>query len=107
MLQMWLKLIDKYLPGAKLFYKAEECGCKIQNTNDPELIEKYAIDSWDIDSIEPNSEASEEMVKELLQPLLNTEESDIQKLIQMLEESEYSDGMAIRKWEYLSAKSWD
>lgn len=107
MLKMWTKLLEKYLPDAELIYEAEECGCGLHSTNNPCMKDCYIIDSWDIDDIETDWEASEETVIKTLQKLLNTDETDIDKLIDMFEESEHSDNMSIHKWDFDEIDIWD
>ena len=99
MLELWMKLLDKYLPNAELTYTAAEGGCGIYSTNDPTLIGMYYIDSFS-DEIETETIATENAVRQLLQYLLNTSEPDIDKLIVLLEGSEYQDELQIHKWEY-------
>lgn len=108
MLKMWIKLIDKYLPGAKLFYTAEEEMNGVQCTNYPDLLGRYVIDYYGNEDIESDWEASEDSVREILQKLLDTEETNINKLIEMAwdEDAEVS----IRKWEWADldeVASWE
>lgn len=107
MLQMWQKLLDKYLPGAELIYEAEESGCGLYCTNDPCMKGCYIIDAWDMENIETNYEATEEAVREILQKLLNTTESNVEKLIDMFEDSDYSENMSIHKWRWAEVAEWD
>lgn len=107
MLQMWVKVLDKYLPDAELIYSAEECGCGLYSTNDPCMKDCYIIDSWDIDDIDSDWAASEETVRITLQELLDTTETDIEKLLQMFEDSEHSDNMSIHKWDFDNVEVWD
>lgn len=101
MMEMWTKIVDKYLPNADLFYTAEEPGCGIFYTNDPDYVDKYVIDSWN-ENIESNWEASEENVRELLQELLETDETDVKKLIDMFYYSDLEEDISINQWEYVS-----
>lgn len=109
MLLMWAKLIDKYLPGAELIFSAEEGGCGLYVTNDPDLEGKYVIDCFDYDKykIENDSEVSEKYVKEVLQQLLNTTETDIDKLMDLFKKSDFTDGIYINKWEHSDISEWD
>jgi hypothetical protein len=107
MLKMWVKLLDKYLPDAELIYSAEESGCCIHNTNDPCLIDKYYIDSWEMEDIESNFEATESEVRKMLQKLLEANESDINKLLKMFRKSEYSENMSINRWDFSDVYSWN
>ena len=105
MLQMWVKVLEKYLPNAELIYNADECGFDINDTNDPYLVGKYILDYYGDGDIESDWEASEETVRKTLQELLNTEETDVEKLIQMVYEDDYD--ISVRKWEYSDVSNWD
>ena len=97
MLTMWVKLVDKYLPGAELIYESDEESDYA--TNDPELTGKFIIDSWDVDDVESDWEAGEAKVVEILQGLLDTTVADVDTLIKLLDESELSDKMAVYRWQ--------
>ena len=108
MLKMWVKVLEKYLPGAELVYNAEECGNGVQCTNDPALLGRYVIDYYGDEDIESDWEASEDTVRETLQKILDTTETDIDKLIKMAwdEDAEIS----IRQWEWTDVDevvSWE
>ena len=107
MLKIWVKVVNKYLPDAELLYSAEEEGNGLFCTNDPSLKDKWIIDSWDIDEVESDWEASRETVIEVLQKLLDTEEINMKILLGMLYGSDYDDGMNIHEWEYCSIGEWD
>ena len=107
MLGMWVKLVEKYLPGAELIYNAEETGNGVQCTNDPALKDRYVIDCYGDENIESDWEASEKTVIEILQELLCTTETDMEKLLQMFDESEYSENMSIKKWDFDDIDVWD
>lgn len=46
-LQMWLKIIDKYYPEAKLTYHAEETNMGVYLTNDDKYVGKYILEIVD------------------------------------------------------------
>lgn len=105
--EMWLRLIEIYLPNdVEFIYSAEEPGCEIFATNDPDLIGNYHIDSWD--ELEKYEEycASEETVVGILQELLNTKESKLENLLDEFDESDFSECMSIHPWEYVPPKVW-
>ena len=107
-LQMWKKLLDKYLPDAELLYEANECGCGLYCTNDPCMKGRYIIDTWgNIEGIEKDYDASEETVREVLQKVLNTTETDIDALLTMFEKSPVSEDMSVHKWEFSDIDEWD
>ena len=105
MLQMWVKVIEKYLPGAELIYNADECGFYINDTNDPALVGKYILDYYGDENIESDFEASEDTVRETLQKMLDTTETDVEKLINMAFEDDLD--ISVRKWEYSDVSNWD
>ena len=105
MLQMWVKILEKYLPDAELIYNADECGDGVNDTNDPALAGKYILDYYGDEDIESDWEADEETVREVLQKLLDTTETDVEKLIQMVYEDDYD--ISVRKWEWSDISNWD
>ena len=103
MLDMWVKLVEKFIPDADITYAAEEGGCGIFCTNDPDLVGKYVVDSW-TGNIESDWEMEEKALIEILQKLMNTNETDIDKLNSLLYEREYD--ISINKWEYKEVTEW-
>lgn len=104
MLKMWQLLCEKYLPGADIYYTAEECGNGLYQTNDPDVIGKYHIDVYDtppdgFEDIDSEYEASLEYTVDVLQRILKTDESDIDKLIDKLEMSDDQEWISVHKWE--------
>ena len=84
MMQLWQKLVDKYLPDAEITYCAEECGCELYWTNDPLYAGEDRIDSGGEDA-EPvgyiYDDYSSEETLNLLQEWLKTDSDDIESLI--------------------------
>ena len=104
MLEMWKLLCDKYLPDADIYYTAEESGNGLYKTNNPDVIGKYYIDTWDtppeeFKDVTSEYEASLEYTTHLLQRILDTKESDIDKLIDMLNRSDNQEWISIHAWE--------
>ena len=102
MLDMWQRLVDKYLPDADIWYTAEESGCGLYCTNDPDVIGKYYIDLWESpdEFIKETSEyeATEDYTIKFLQRVLKTKESDIQKLLKMADDIE-EQWFSINQWQ--------
>lgn len=118
MIKMWVALINKYLPGGKLIYTAEECSCDVYLTNDPEYAEKYYYDSWGETGSLTNAEKeryekceaahesceklSFEELKEIINTLipqsvgLETEE----ELLKKWEDSNFRNLAIFHKWEF-------
>lgn len=106
MMKMWVELCEKYLPDAEIIYTAEECGNCLYETNDPYMKDHYIVDAYDIDDIESDWEASEDYVREVIQKLLHTEETDINKLMEMFYDSDV-EGISIHKYNYTDINEWD
>lgn len=102
MLEMWRLLCDKYLPGADIYYTAEESGNGLYQTNDPNVDGTYYIDIWEppeeFEDEESMYEAEESDAIEFLQRVLHTEEADINKLIDMADSID-APWFSIHKWE--------
>jgi len=104
MLEMWRLLCDRYLPGAEIYYTAEESGNGLFQTNDPDVVGKYYIDVYDtppdgLEDIDCEYEASLEYTVKVLQRVLNTDESDIDTLIDELEMSDDQEWISVHEWE--------
>lgn len=67
--ELWIALIDKYIPGAKFIYTAEESGMEVYITNDPDMTSKFYIDSWG--KIEPEWSADEGDVRDVALEIFN------------------------------------
>lgn len=101
MMKMWSMINERYNLGLDITYTAEESGCELYLTNDPIVAGTYIIDAYDMDDIQTDYGIRGTYVVRELQKLLSTTESDIEKLINIFEESEYSDHMTIGKYSYL------
>ena len=105
MLQMWVKVLEKYLPDAELIYNAEECGFDITCTNDSDLVGKYILDYYGDGDFESEWEADEDTARETLQKMLGTTETDVKKLIEMAYEDDLD--ISIHQWEYADVSDCD
>lgn len=136
-LQMWQRIVDRYLPDAEIFFAAEETGMGIFVTNEPDLEDCYVVDVYgdvklpDLERVscmalepdccdgvwlrsgqnsnllESNWEATGEEVRELLQKLLSTDIRDIPVLLEQFQKSEYQDKMSIHLWEPSQISDWE
>lgn len=103
MLEMWKLLCDEYLPEADITFTAEESGNCLYQSNDPDIVGKYCIDVWEtpdnFEEAESIWEATEEETREFLQRALNTDETDIKKLINMSSEVIDDAWFSVNEWE--------
>ena len=74
-------LQEKFAPDCELIFIAEEPGCDVYVTNDPEYIDKWIVELLD-DNPEYDSlwYVSEDEARKFLQKILNTNEDDMGKL---------------------------
>lgn len=106
-LKMWRILLNTYLPDADLVYTAEECGMGIYVSNDPYYVGNYVIDSNDDSIIESSSCISPKELQGILQNLLHTEETNIDKLMEMKEDSEFEDVFYIHQWDMVESEDFE
>ena len=105
MLEMWVKIVDKHSPETEIYYTAEELGCEILCTNDPDVDGKYYLDSWD-EEYECYDCIDEESLIPILQSYLDTDESEINSLIDLLDDLDDSE-LSVHQWEYVNINEWD
>lgn len=101
MMKMWSMINEQYDLNLNIVYSAEEPGCELYLTNDPDIAGTYIIDAYDMDEIQTEYCIEEKYVVRELQELFSTTEIDIEKLINMFDESEYSERMSIGKYSFV------
>lgn len=118
--KMWQLICDKYLPSDyEIFYDASEPGCGIFSTNRPDYLNHYILDAsvfgnegfseeeyqklYDADYTE---NADDNTIIQFLQDLLQTNETDLQKLFNLLHKSKFDDYVNIQPWEYADISVW-
>ena len=102
MLKMWVKLLDKYLPEAEIIYASEECGCGLYATNDRMQEGVWFVDDFENDIYECMQ--TEELIP-YLQNLLNSNESNVDDLLQFAIENDYE--VYAHQYEYVDINEWD
>lgn len=118
--KMWQLICDKYLPSDyEIFYDASEPGCGIFSTNRPDYLNHYILDVcvsndegfseeeyqklYDADYTE---NADDNTIIQFLQDLLQTNETDLQNLFDLLHKSKFDDYVSIQPWEYADISVW-
>lgn len=120
MLKMWRMICDKYLSSNyEVWYHAIETGCCVYNTNDPDYLDRYIIDTSPVGDEGFSDEeyqklydayvedADEQTVISYLQGLLQASENNLQKLLILLERSKFADCVYINKWNYCDISECD
>ena len=117
--KMWQLICDKYLPSDyEIFYDASEPGYGIFSTNRPDYLNHYILDA----SVSGNEGFSKEEYQKLydaytkkaddntiiqfLQDLLQTNETNLQKLFNLFHKSKFDDYVNIHPWEYADISVW-
>lgn len=106
LMDIWQDLVAKYIPDARIIYTAEEPGCEIYWSNDPDVESNYCVYTDGEELIVGDEEIgdeyrniSEQKLVELLQRVLQTtEETDVDSLIKLYNCAGYP-GLFINKWE--------
>lgn len=101
MLGMWDKLADKYLTNPHIIYEAEEAGCELFHTNNDDLAGTYWSYNDGLEDFPDEYSISPSELKTALQKLLESNENDLDKLLNLFHESDFSDDIFIQKWEYV------
>lgn len=105
LLEMWNILCDKYLPDAEILYIAKESDSGFYCSNDPDVIGKYDIWIWGdppegFEDEEFDDAVSEEKTIEFLQRVFDTDEKDIDVLLEQIEDIE-DPWFSVNKYESL------
>lgn len=87
-LTVYAMLQEKFAPNCKLFYVAEEPGCDVYATNDPDYIDKWIVEVYDNPDFESLWYVSEDEARKFLQELLHTNSDDMDELTRLAYESE-------------------
>lgn len=108
MLQLFEKLLEKYLPEAELIYSAEEPGGGILHTNDPDLSEKYYVDVMDLEvDLETRYDYSDMELAQALEELFKTKFNNLNEALDAFNKSSLAEDIRILKWKYASTDEWD
>ena len=118
MFQLWLKLLEKYLPDGEIIYYAKEIGNAIYCSNDTQYKDLYCVQFEDIDNISKiigydiedfmdTNEISKMDLRKCLQLLLDTDEYDMDTLIELTTTKYDEDDIYILKCKYIEPKELD
>lgn len=98
----------------KTYFEAEEPGCEIFVSNDPEFVGKYVFDVWDGSEIELPEEIlranyieDEDEVVKHLNHLLHHRLKDAVPLINFLNHSEYKDSVFVHEIQFSDIQDWE
>lgn len=104
--KMWQKVVDKYIPSAKITYSAKNFRENTYITDNLNHENHYIIDvSGNVKFFFPINCASERRVVEILQAYLKTDKSDINELLQDFGKLKLNN-IYIAKWKIVPADCW-
>lgn len=98
----WNDIAKTFDEDVEVFYEAEEPGCCIWASNDPELVGQYVLDPifdsgfLEIDEL-GHGAVNPEWVVSLLQKLLGEKTDDLDLLLEKLKKSKYKDALFIHE----------
>lgn len=107
----WEDIAKTFDENVNVYYEAEEPGCEIYASNDPDYVGHFIIDVCD-DSDFPEGVSlgwgphSREETISALQKLLETDDDDISALLHKLVNSKYSEAVYVHEIEYTPISDW-
>ena len=88
-LGVYMLLKEKFAPDCEFTYIAEEPGCDVYVTNDPEYVNKWIVEVFDDNSeLESQWYVSEDEAREFLQRILHSNSDDMDELTKLAYESD-------------------
>lgn len=108
----WRDIARTFDEDVEVFYEAEEPGCGIFNSNDPEFVGKYVYDFWDLPEGSVMCHcceagvADEGEMLEILQKALGTNAQDLETLLNLIDSKDLSDSISVHRIEYLPIDDW-
>ena len=107
----WQDIAKIFDENVIVYYKAEEPGCEIYKSNDPDYVGRFIIDVCDDSDfpegvyLERGPHNREETISSL-QKLLETEDDTLLVLLYKLESGKYSEAVYVHEIEYTPISDW-
>ena len=107
----WEDIAKTFDENVTVYYEAEEPGCEIYASNDPDYVGRFIIDVCDDSefpegvSLEWGPHSREETIS-ALQKLLETDDDDMSALLRKLVNSKYSEAVYVHEIEYTPISDW-
>lgn len=108
----WRDIARVFDEDVEVFYEAEEPGCEIYDSNDPEFVGKYVYDFWDLPEgfdafyCGDSGVVDEKQMVKILQKTLKSRSADIKLLLKLSDIRGLSDSISVHRIEYLSIDDW-
>lgn len=103
----WRDIARTFEDSVEVFYKAEEPGCGIFKSNDPEFVWKYVYNFWDVPrESEEAGVVDKQKLIEMLQMALGTTNQDLNVLLRLIHEKGFNGILSVHEIEYLPIDDW-
>ena len=107
----WQDIAKTFDKDVIVYYEAEEPGCEIYDSNDPDYVGRFIIDVCDDGdfpegvNLEWGPHSREETISSL-QKLLETDEDNLSVLLHKLESGKYSEAVYVHEISYTPISDW-
>ena len=107
----WEDIAKTFDENVIVYYEAEEPGCEIYASNDPEYVGHFIIDAWDdgdlLEGVDLEYGIHSRVVTiSILQKLLETDSDNMSVLLYKLGNSKYKEVVYVHEIEYTPISDW-
>lgn len=108
----WEDIAKTFDENVIVYYEAEEPGCEIYASNDPEFIGKYIYDFWNASKeleacgYDETGIVDEEQLVKILQAVLHTKTKCLETLMILMGDKGFADDFSLHQIEYCSIEDW-
>ena len=107
----WEDIAKTFDENVIVYYEAEEPGCEIYASNDPDYVGHFIIDVWDDSDLPEGVDLkyciySRAETISALQKLLETDTDNMSVLLYKLGNSKYSESVYVHEIEYTPISDW-
>lgn len=108
----WRDIARTFDENVEVYYEAEEPGCEIFASNDPEFVGKYIYDFWNASKeleacgYDETGIVNEEQLVKILQAVLHTKTKHLETLLILMGDKGFADDFSLHQIEYCSIEDW-
>ena len=105
MLQMWVRICEKFAPGAQLLYTAEELSNGLLATNDPDYENCWFFDPYDYRDLVSDYCMTEDALVEVMRDLLGRKDGTLDDLSGDFDDR-FGEQIGLHKWSMVPISAW-